>query len=313
MARTCLIYGSSVTRKTTQAKEWTKYIYERTGKTSLYMTGDGGAWEMLLPEIKAGLLRPLRISSTVVPLPVMRKISQGFWPEDAEEILDPSKLPNVVPIDWTKVGGMFIEGLSAMGQMVMRYMADQGVVIGEEPIGKFSLPISVEGAETRELFSGNSRAHYNFVQNMLYGLVMNFASLPCDMVVMTALEAKGEEGEEKSTILGPDIPGKKGIARVPAWFWNVIHHQEYKANDHLELRAHFMNHPDPDTGIIFKAKSSLGPQGVSKLQGTLAQGYYSLDKFSVADYLRLVDELNPVGVDELVEWRRKMDEKLERK
>lgn len=317
MARTCLIYGVSTSRKTSQVKAFSQYIYERTGKPTWYMTGDGGSWEPAAPEIAAGLIKVLRISSNVVPLPVIRKISQGYW-YDGGEVVDPNTLPNMVPIDWAQCGALFIEGLTAIGQMIKNFLAERGIVLGEEMVGKFGQNISIDGNAMVEQFGNNSRAHYNFVQNQLYAVTMNFASLPCDTVVVTALEKKGEDGDDnRATIIGPDVPGKAVTGTVPAWFWNAINHQFHKVENgegtKLDLRAHFITFPDPDTGIPIKCKTSLSKEAIAKLNGHLAQGWYDLDNFSLADYLRLTDELGKTGSDELMEWRKKIDAKLGRR
>jgi len=53
----------------------------------------------------------------------LRKISQGYWPEDSGET-EISKT-NLRSIDWARFGGLFVEGLSSISQALMRHLADQ--------------------------------------------------------------------------------------------------------------------------------------------------------------------------------------------
>src|ERR1035437_3721946 len=176
MARTGVIYGASGSYKSTAAKHFSHYIYEITGKATLLLSMDGGGWGPMEPEIQARMIVPYRCSAQV-PLPVLRKISQGYWPTDPNET-DVAKT-NYVKVDWTKFGGVIVEGLSSISQALMRNLADKNMKTGEEATSPFSLPIIVDGLLTSESFAGNSRGHYGFVQNQLYSMVMNFSGLPC--------------------------------------------------------------------------------------------------------------------------------------
>lgn len=320
MARTCLIYGASFTRKTYQVKEFSKYIYERTGgKITLYLTADGGAFDFVGPEIGAGLIRPLRISPNMLPMPIMRKVSQGYWLQGFPESVETGVLPRMVPLNWDEIGGMFIEGLTSFGDILMNYLRMNAIVLNKDDFtGKFALPIGLadeQGVEkdSQEWFSGSTWAHYNFTQRELQTLVGNFSGLPCEMVVMTALEASGDDGPEKMNVLCPSIAGKKAGPKVPAWFNSVIHHEEVREEGKpIEYRAHFLPYKDSSTGVTVKVKNPFSVEAMHKLKGSLAEGWYSLDKFGVANYFQLLDELNVADTDPLREWRRKIDEKLGR-
>jgi len=107
---------------------------------------------------------------------MLRKVSQGYWPENP---LEPDvSLVNFIPIDWSQVGGVAIEGFTSIGTMLMRHAADKNFKTGEEGTTPFTMPIRVDGTIRNETFAGNSRGHFNFVQNQLYGLTMNFTSWP---------------------------------------------------------------------------------------------------------------------------------------
>lgn len=328
MARTGCNYGDSGTFKSTAGKHLSRYIYEKTGKKTLLFSQDGGGWGPMEPEIQAGLILPYRCNNQT-PLPVIRKVSQGYWPTDSEE----SRIENVNMklVDWSEYGGMIVEGLTSISQSIMRYLADNGVKTGEEATNLFAQNIRVDGNITQEKFAGNSRGHYGFVQNALYSMVMNFSSLPCEYVLFTALESRTEE-DDRTTIYGPQIAGKKATGLVPSWVGDCIHSQGYPVSrlvkvpdpaDRSKLvdttvidtvvRSYFVKHPDPNTGIMFPAKPRVTPEQIPGLMKAYPGGYYEPSlEHGFDDYLRKVDELNVAGAGDVGKWREETDRKFGR-
>ncbi len=323
MARTGVIYGPTGSRKSTACKHFSHYIYEVTGKATLLLSMDGGGWGPMDPEIQAGLISAYRCGNDI-PLPVLRKISQGYWPTDVSET-DPAKT-NFIKVDWSRYGGIIVEGLTSISQAIMRNLADKGIKTGEEATTPFSLPIIVDGQVTRENFAGNSRGHYGFVQNAIYSMVMNFGSLPCHYVLFTALESRTEE-DDRSTVYGPQIAGKKATNNAPSWVGDCIHSQDYfhervvpvkdatgKMVDSIvmetSIRSYFMKHPDPSTGIMFPAKPRVTPECVADLMKAYPGGYYEATPDHGFDtYLHLVDSLSRSQANKIDEWRAKVDAK----
>src|SRR5258708_38539052 len=123
MGRSGCIYGPTGRFKTTQAKWLAHYIANKTGKCTLLLSTDGGGWASCQPEVDAGMIRPYRCETANLPLVLLRKISQGYWPENVEET-DPSKI-NLIPINWDEVGGIVVEGLTSISQVTMRFRPDQ--------------------------------------------------------------------------------------------------------------------------------------------------------------------------------------------
>jgi hypothetical protein len=213
--------------------------------------------------------------------------------------------------------------------MLMRYLADRGIRVGEDIVSPFKQRVLVEGQIVEEQFGANPRAHYNFVQNNLYGLVTNFNSLPCEYVLFTALESKTED-DDRSTIYGPSIAGKKATAMIPSWVGDCIHAQDYairktlkgpdpnnpKAMVDVEVvdtvcRYYFKKHPDPATGIMFPAKPRVTPEKIGELEKLYPGGYFTPNpEHGFDDYLRNVDKLSAEQGDTLKDWRAKMDAKL---
>jgi hypothetical protein len=331
MARSGIAYGSTGTRKTTQVKWFSHYIAETTGKATMLLSMDGGGAGPCQPEIDAGMIEPFFCDSTIVPLAILRKVSQGYWPTDYR---NPYNSAGLTKMDFDKFGGIAVEGLTSISAAAMRYLPDTNKNVGGENrslLGGFQNQITVDSSPVTESFLSSTRGDYGFVQNFLYGLTMNFNSLPVRYVMYTALESKTED-DDRSTIYGPAISGKKATAQCGAWFGDMIHCQDYsvertekvpdpadpsklvdqKTHD-IVVRFYYKKHPDPATGILFPAKPRVTPERIGELQKAFPGGYFeSDDKGGFDRYLHLVDKLSAGQADSLKGWREKMDQRLGR-
>jgi hypothetical protein len=82
MAKTVVIFGDSGLGKTTNAGFAAKYIYEKTGgRIVRYICADGGGIRPIQPLIDVGVIEPFYLAHVPNPLVVLRKLSQGYWPE----------------------------------------------------------------------------------------------------------------------------------------------------------------------------------------------------------------------------------------
>jgi hypothetical protein len=333
MAKSGVIYGPTGSRKTTQIKWFAHYIAERTGKATLLLSTDGGGWAPCDPEIRAGMIEAYQPEMATLPMSILRNISRGYWPADPSE-RQPDRI-NLIPLDWSKYGGLAVEGWSSISQLIMRYLPDRNINVGGEErwkLGGFSQEMYVNGSLRRDDFRSNTRGDYNFVQNQLYGLVMNFNALPVHYVLYTALESKTED--DGSTVFGPAIAGKKATQQCGSWVGDMIHAQDYprpanvevpdpsqpgktmtQTNLEIAVRFHFKKHPDPQTGIPFPAKPRVTPEQLAALDKRYPGGYFETQpdgKDSFADYLRTMDQLSESQADTLRDWRAKADAKLGR-
>jgi hypothetical protein len=310
------------------------YIARATGKSTLLLSCDGGGWEPCEPEVAAGMIKPYRVETSTLPLSILSNISKGYWPKDTAET-DPAKI-NLVPVDWSTVGGVAVEGWTSISQVIMRYLPDRGINVGGEDrskLGGFSQEMYVNGGLVKSDFRSNTRGDYGFVQNTLYGLVMNFNSLPCRYVLYTALESKTED-DDRTTVFGPSISGKKATAQCGAWVGDLIHAQDYPlarkvmvpdpndpgkqmSQDLIEtvVRYYFKKHPDPATGILFPAKTRVTPEQVAALDKEYPGGYFQPTPTGngIDQYLETVDRLAASQGDSLKDWRKRADAKLGRK
>lgn len=329
MARSGVIYGATGSFKTTAVGHFARWIAETSGKaTHLFTASAEGGWEPCQEEVNAGMILPYKCDVNSIPLPIMRKISQGYWPQNPEET-DISQV-RFVMTDWSKVGGIAVEGLTSLGTMLMRHCADKNLKTGQEGTSTFQQPINVGGNVEYETFAQNSKGHYGFVQNQLYSLVSNFASLPVAYVLFTGHEKKyAEDGELQC---GINVPGKAITPLVPTWLGDCIHAQDYnvrratKVKDakaesgerveetvEVECRYYFVKHVDPVTGAIFDAKPRVTHSKAMELRKVFPGGYFVPTPDAGFDnYLRAVDKLakDAAEHDSLKGWRERMDAKL---
>ncbi len=335
MADSGCIYGPTGSFKTSQVKFFSHYIYETTGKSTLLLSCDGGGWKACTEEVDEGIILPYRVETATLPLVILRKLSQGYWPEDPSET-EPARI-NLIPIDYSKVGGIAVEGWSSISQVIMRYLPDKGINVGGEDRSRpgsnmaFALPLHVGGAVVNETFGSNTRGDYGFVQNHLYGFTMNWNSLPVRYVLYTALESKTED-DDRSTVYGPQIAGKKATAQCGAWVGDLLHAQDYTVARtvpvpdpknpkefvdstvfDVTVRMYFKKHLDPVTGLPFPAKPRVTPSQIPELERLLPGGYFEpTTEWGFDRYLHTLDMLNAGKRDALREWRRRMDAKLGR-
>jgi hypothetical protein len=335
MADSGCIYGGTGSWKTSQVKWLSRYIYEVTGKSTLLLSCDGGGWKPCQPEIDAGIIRAYRCDSATVPMPILQLISKGYWPENKNGVVD------FRTMNWNEVGGMAIEGWTSISQVIMRYLPASGISVGGEDrskLGGWTQEVTVTDADGRRQpmslsFRSNTRGDFGFVQNHLYGLVTNFNSLPFHYVLHDALESKTED-EDRSTIYGPAIAGKKATSQCGAWVGDLIHAQDYstprtvmvpdpqdpkKMSEQvvhdITVRYFYKKHPDPQTGIMFPAKPRVTPEKIKELEKRFPGGYFEPKEDgtdSFAEYLRVLDALSAGAGDNLRKWREAMDQKLGR-
>lgn len=331
MARSGVIYGSTGTYKTTAVKHFSHYIAQRTGKATLLLSADGGGWAPCDPEVKAGMIQPYRINPRGVPQTI-RKVGQGYWPDERGVFR---------PIDYGQYGGMAVEGWTSIAVALLRFLSENDINIGGEvraKLGAFNAPIAVgeNGTEqvVQERFSSTTRGDYGEMPKQLNSFTLNVSSLPLEYVLFTALDKVGED-DQRSTIGGPDIPGKQSLYSAPQWVGDCIHAQDYQtkvaiktpvpggaAGEMTEMevvstvvRYHFLTHTDPVTGIKYHCKPRVTPEKVGELYKRFPGGFFEPTPDGGFDtYLKALDELADAQAqsDGLRGWRERMQEKLGR-
>ena len=326
MARSGVIYGSTGTYKTTAVKHFAHYIAERTGKATLLLSADGGGWAPCDPEVKAGMIVPYRISPRGVPQ-TLRKVGQGYWPDEQN---------NFRPIDYGLYGGMAVEGWTSIAVALLRYLSENGIDIGGESrakLGTFTAQVTVDGQQTAEKFWSTTRGDYGEMPKQLNSFTLNVSSLPLEYVLFTALDRTGED-DNRSTIGGPDIPGKQSLYNAPQWVGDCIHAQDYQVKRVVKVpapgnpkelvdaevvetivRYHIVTHSDPVTGIKYHCKPRVTPEKVGELLKRYPGGWFEPSpEHGFDQYLAALDELSDQQAqsDGLTNWRERMKAKLGR-
>lgn len=308
-ALTHLIYGPSGTFKTTQIGFLAWRIWKKYRKKTRLISADGSGWSPIQKFIDAGIIDAFSISKLDVlkhsPLGLLRKLSRGDWPRDNGD--GTARVVPTPPEEVAQVGAYAIEGLTSIAELLMEELRVRQQRIGEDAVGSFT----VDG----ERFSANNRAHYNFVQNEVAGLVKGFSSLPVEHVLLTALEGRGEDEATRESIRGPAIIGKAATAKVPAWVGDVIHADSYavevKVPDPVakftavqlqtKVRLWFVRHPDENFPTIsYPAKLRVPPEQMQKVLKRWPGGYFEPSTTGGLDWLlELEDELAAESAREL--------------
>ena len=336
MAELICVYGGTGSFKTAQLHFLAKYTYEKYGKRTRLASCDGGGWKPLDPDIEASLIEAWSVSSIENPRSIMRKLSQGFWPEVAT-INGVQKLVMrpATPETWKRIGCIGHEGLTSTANVIFRdALNKQMVVAGDQRGEKGAImfdekitTIDAAGAtkETIEKYSFATQGNYNDAQRAVFDFASNYRSLPCPIVYLTALEARGEEEDTKKTIIGPAVVGKAMTNQVGTWVGDLIHAEEYfeTVNDPThkpaqgekqrtmqvsKARYWFIRHPLPITGMLFPAKPRVAPEMIPELLKVFPGGYFEPTPQAGLDvYLKAVDAIQLKASGSIKEWMKATD------
>jgi len=306
-ASTMLLYGDSGTGKTSQIGEIAKWVYARTGRITRLISADSG-WDPLMdliitPTNPTGIIEAWNIAYVTSPLPVLIKLSEGYWPsiEDGPGGLGlVLKTPtfkgrNILAADGREVGMYANEGLSTWSDLIIMSHIRKQTKIGQDVVGSFSDVVMVEKAgKTREetiSFAKAAPSHFGQVQDfMLLDLVPRFSALAVDYVMWTGHEAKGDDEVSgiKGSILGPATCGKAAVGRTARKFGDTFHMTTVsvpvpatmangKPTFRVEYRAYYEPHADDVlTRMQWPAKISLSLNRVEEIHKKFPGGYIPL-------------------------------------
>jgi hypothetical protein len=301
-ANTILVYGETGTFKTSNIGRFARYMYEKTGKPTRLVSADGGGWMPVQAEIDAGIIDALRIVESEQPLPLLRKLGQGYWPVDGKLQL----------ADLSSIGAYAVEGLTSIPMLLLRHLVKTGRKVSEEVIGKFEEEIEVDGKKVKESFSAPSRSHYGFIQNFVLDMLASFRALPVERVLFTAHEGKGSDDITNQMVYGPATVGKAITDRLPSEVGDLIHFYAVPVGSantakRLEVRCYMDKHPDTQTQILWPAKTRLQPEQLSEFNAKWPDKYFplTLDQ-GIEMYLRFQDEARTKAT--AVEWKASIDQ-----
>lgn len=305
-ANTLLIYGETGTYKTSNIGRFARYMYEKTGKPTRLISADGGGWMPVQAEIDAGIIDALRIVEAEQPLPLLRKLGQGYWPIEGKLQLS----------DLGGVGAYCIEGLTSISMLLLRHLVKTGRKVSEEVIGKFEEEIEVDGRRVKESFSAPSRSHYGFIQNFVLDMLASFRALPVERVLFTAHEGKGSDDITNQMVYGPATVGKAITDKLPAEVGDLLHFYAVPVGSptsKLEVRCYLDKHPDTQTRILWPSKARLQPEQVEEFNKRWPDRCFplTLDQ-GIEAYLRFQDESRSTGGATAAEWRASIDAKRQK-
>jgi len=331
MADSLICYGPTGSYKSTNAGRFAQWVYEKTGKKTRLISADGGGWKPMEHLIDIGIIVPWQISTIDNPLPVIRKLSKGYWP--VVVTVDGEQRLRVTPPGaetWDEFGGYIIESLTSIGDALMRDNTAKQRKVAQDVVGGFSEVIEIQLPDGKvekstEKFSAPAQAHYGLVQNQVGEMVAAFRSLPVHAVLFTALEAKGEEKLTRRTVIGPAVIGGAVTSKVPSWVGSCIHHQpvieetpdpkdKTKMIQTRTVRLYFTPHVGDVPGLEWPAKPRGEAEEVVKtLMKNHPSGYIESTPTEGLDvYLREIDSMGGTAKLKAEAWKKEVDVKREK-
>jgi hypothetical protein len=218
-----LIYGASGVRKTSNIGLIAMYVWHKYHKKTRMITLDGGGYDPLLSLVEEGIIQPwVLIARPKLTTNVIDLAMQGYWPRDIDDPASPLVSPTLAT--WEEIGFYAIEGLTSMGDSFIRILKRDKASLSQDPSYTYSEEaIEVDGKKRVISYSGGNMTYFGFAQDQLYDFVMKTHVLPCEKVLWTALEGKGEEEGTRAPVYGPAIVGRKSTGKATQWFGNSVH------------------------------------------------------------------------------------------
>lgn len=227
-----LVYGASGTRKTSNIGLIAEYVWKKYSKRTRMITLDGGGFDPLLSLVEAGIIEPwVLIGRTKLTTNVVDLAMQGYWPKEVDDPVSPLVSPTMAT--WEEIGFYAIEGLTSMGDSFIRILKRDKASLSQDPSYTYSEEaVEVDGKKKVISYSGGNMTYFGFAQDQLYDFVMKTHVLPCEKVLWTALEGKGEEEGTRAPVYGPAIVGRKSTGKATQWFGNSVHIEQLVSEEY---------------------------------------------------------------------------------
>lgn len=269
--RVDLIYGPSGAGKTTFLLDLALYIYQTTGKTTVWNLADGGGETIFNSGYagKDGFIKVNPFHLRKFPLETCQLLCEGYIPQDWEDPTSKLVPPSVE--ERAQIGLWAFEGLTFMSDYMMG--DKEGGMAWRQAKGQgFNKDQAYQLKDGSLAFGNNGRSDFGFVQRRILDLVDRSHALP-GMVMFTAHERRIDDEDTRETFFGPDVCGKALTPRIGGSFGNTLHLQKVhvvkkvvdpttkKTVDQitLERRLYTRDHVDPEakTFVKFFANSRL--------------------------------------------------------
>lgn len=267
MGRTIALYSDTGAGKTTQAGEWAKDVFKRTGKRSVLHQADMGGHDSIDPLIELGVIE-------LDPL---------------NEFDDPWVWTNRVVSTKREDVGLHIydsgTGLSEALLLSCAKMSAAGEDIGGRPAPKIILNKHA-GVDKQLRLGSNVDTHYGVVQNFMLDMIWKSTWLTkgheCD-VIWTFAVHRGE-GVEQNPVLGPKLAGKALTAAIPKWFNYTFRLVSQAIIGEVPKHILYLQEQPDNAGISTSFGNSRYPLDASSVLPA------TIEPASIVEALRLIDQ-----------------------
>jgi hypothetical protein len=305
-ARTIILYGDSGLGKSTNARFFAQWMYERTGKPSRLVAFEDSSKVVFQPLIDLGLVEAVFLTKAQNPLVAMRRLARGEWPIFASD----HTIKEWKPLQsWAgSIAAYIIEGLTSGSESLLEEAREEHRFLREQKTDAFEI-----GGEK---FASSSQTAFGFVQQEMLRNMKGFGMLPVERVLWTGHECVGSDEDTKDPIRGPGLVGKAATDKVRKYCGLLLHIDGVKQqNGMLKPRIYFRKHPDPKfVNIFYPAKTTLPVEMVPELEKVCPGGYFEpgvrygegLDKFLQIE----ADLIERFKTDTLLKWKQQVEQKL---
>jgi hypothetical protein len=313
-ARTIILYGDSGLGKSSNAFEFAKLAYRRTGKPVRLISAEVSSQIVFQPLIELGIVEPYWFINPRNPLPGLRRLSRGDWP-----VRDAKGAWSWQP--WGQQAGAYIlEGLTSISESLLEDSRDKQRMMAEQKDKAFE---EMEGGEQFK-FAKSSMSNFDFVQTEMLRNLKAFGGLAVWRVLWTAHETKGEDEDTKAAIRGPGLVGKAKTGAVQKYCSVLLHIEGYPEAQAVEggkltvtrIKRRLWYEPHPDLNfktITYPAKVTIPASNLGQLAGRFPGGFFEAKvgpgglENSLADFIELEERLVGSETAALGKWKDEVD------
>ncbi len=280
-----LLYGDTVSGKTTALENLAHHVHETTGKKTRVYIGDGGADSYdRRGLVTAGIIEIMDFSSREWPMTVLKLMSDYWFLKDPK---DPNSQLVAPPANLFDTHGLMIfEGGAVIKEWLLddvkgglAWQAATGSGFGgvKDEDDNLSVKDDYKGATDGDTLHGaNAPKHYQIVQARIKQAIRSSKRFP-GMVLWTSHPTEGPdrtEGGESGQygkitgkkIIGPDMGGPKQVSLIGREFGNVLHFDAVNLKSKeldptskkqvsqvdYEFRLYTRRHYDPNQDVLIE-------------------------------------------------------------
>ena len=291
------MYGKTGSTKTSNLGQLVEYLYSRFGVPVRGVFGDNRG--PLQTQVNSGKLIPWDITSHPDPLGCVIAAGMGYWPVGLSEGTATGRLE--LTKDWGEVCGYLVEGLTEIGQLILRDREEKGIASGQPLQGWENPPEAIAYSDLKLTYRGSSMGTYGQAQAQTHRYVKNgFAKLPVPWAIFTAHQKRSIDKFNNPTN-GPVIVGKALISDIPQWFDSTLHLETYfqsvpvkvggkvKSVERRAARAFFESHKTDN--LEWPAKLGVPPELMCEFYKKWPEGFVPLVLDEAGNYVSSVRQL----------------------